>query len=964
MSPFRKAFWRALFLGACLASASPAQVVVVGTGAVYADLPEAVAAAPDGGSLIVGPGTYSGFGLYGKSLSIFALPGSTVVIDGGVEVGSLAATQSVVLSGLEVTAGLSTAETTPALRVSDCLGDVRVQDCTLTGRVITDCDNGGGDGASVRNSTRVVFVACQLNGGHANTSCGCIGGGNGGNGLFAESSDVALYDSKFHGGSGSWGQWYGGSGGSGAITVDSDLFASGSIFEHGFAAPSCSSGGVSGFNGIGLLLLDATSQARLLGCGATSLGGPGQFAIKSIQARSFSTTSAVTIERASSTLTVEGVPGDRVFLASSFTSGYVPLSSYFGVWLVPYPSYVTKQPLGVVPPSGVLTVPITSFEVPSGAARVMHRQGLVLAANGAWLASPIHQLVLDRQSGPDCDSNGSADLVDQLEGAPDCNSNFVLDACDITLGTSADCNANAVPDECDISTGSSTDCDSNGVPDECEAFVDCNANGTLDACDIQSGASADANHNGVPDECEPGTSTLWVDASAPPGGDGSVAHPFQTIGDAVAVARSGYTIVVKDGIYSGPANRELDFDGRNLHLRSENGFANCVIDCQGLGRAIYLHSGEVSARIEGFTIRNGVANTVAGGVQRGGGVLWWGGLGSLVDCRFENCSSGRFGGAVSLLPKAGSPARIERCSFVACGTPTTSDTLYVGGAIAVGDPLVTSVIANVGIARCTFAGCTSGRGGALFDRMSRVDLTHSEFRANSARRGGAVYHGGGQPLVVDQCLFAGNVALTAGGRGGALASEDDYGFPCVVELHSSTFAANTSNGQGGTLWLENHSANTLADSILWGGTSLVGQGHEIALFADYAVGTRLDVAYSDVAGGQAGVWRNSTTFTTLNWNAGNLDVDPKFVDFDGPDDDPLTFGDNVYRLQSTSPCLDAGDNGGVGFDVHDVDGDGSTTEATPLDLNLKPRFTDLPAVPDTGVGTPPIVDLGCYERQG
>lgn len=31
------------------------------------------------------------------------------------------------------------------------------------------------------------------------------------------------------------------------------------------------------------------------------------------------------------------------------------------------------------------------------------------------------------------------------------------------------------------------------------------------------------------------------------------------------------------------------------------------------------------------------------------------------------------------------------------------------------------------------------------------------------------------------------------------------------------------------------------------------------------------------------------------------------------------------------------------------------------DLDGKPRFCDIPTVPNTGNGTPPIVDMGAYE---
>ena len=59
---------------------------------------------------------------------------------------------------------------------------------------------------------------------------------------------------------------------------------------------------------------------------------------------------------------------------------------------------------------------------------------------------------------------------------------------------------------------------------------------------------------------------------------------------------------------------------------------------------------------------------------------------------------------------------------------------------------------------------------------------------------------------------------------------------------------------------------------------------------------------------------------------------------------PTTTGD--YHLQITSPAIDAGDNRAVVVNT---------------DLDGYPRMLDIPSVPDTGYGTPPIVDMGPYE---
>ena len=96
------------------------------------------------------------------------------------------------------------------------------------------------------------------------------------------------------------------------------------------------------------------------------------------------------------------------------------------------------------------------------------------------------------------------------------------------------------------------------------------------------------------------------------------------------------------------------------------------------------------------------------------------------------------------------------------------------------------------------------------------------------------------------------------------------------------------------------------------------------------------------------IWNNDGStiairYTNLqgSWlGTGNIDADPLFVD---PDNGNL-------RLQPGSPCIDAGDNTAVPGEI--------TT-----DLDGNPRFLDDPETPDTGVGDPPIVDMGAYEFQ-
>jgi hypothetical protein len=80
---------------------------------------------------------------------------------------------------------------------------------------------------------------------------------------------------------------------------------------------------------------------------------------------------------------------------------------------------------------------------------------------------------------------------------------------------------------------------------------------------------------------------------------------------------------------------------------------------------------------------------------------------------------------------------------------------------------------------------------------------------------------------------------------------------------------------------------------------------------------------------------------------GCIDVDPLLVDADGPDGAAGTPDDDL-RPGPTSPCIDAGENAG-----HPA--------GTWTDLVGNARYFDDPATADTGLGTPPVTDMGAHE---
>ena len=92
---------------------------------------------------------------------------------------------------------------------------------------------------------------------------------------------------------------------------------------------------------------------------------------------------------------------------------------------------------------------------------------------------------------------------------------------------------------------------------------------------------------------------------------------FNTIQAAIDAAYDGDTILVADGTYTGDGNRNIDFLGKDIIVRSENGALNCIIDVKASpwdwhNNGFYLHKGEKKTSvIQGFTITGG--HTYLGG---------------------------------------------------------------------------------------------------------------------------------------------------------------------------------------------------------------------------------------------------------------------------------------------------------------------------------------------------------------
>ncbi len=148
---------------------------------------------------------------------------------------------------------------------------------------------------------------------------------------------------------------------------------------------------------------------------------------------------------------------------------------------------------------------------------------------------------------------------------------------------------------------------------------------------------------------------------------------YQTIQAAIDASVDGDTVLVADGTYTGEGNKNLDFNGKELTVQSENGPLKTIIDCENDGRGFYFHSGELEdAVVTGFTITNGRVRDQGGGIYIGNSSP------TITNCIIINniatSNSNNSQGGGIYLGNAGSPT-IANCVIVR----NTSN--YLGGGI-------------------------------------------------------------------------------------------------------------------------------------------------------------------------------------------------------------------------------------------------------------------------------------------
>ena len=442
--------------------------------------------------------------------------------------------------------------------------------------------------------------------------------------------------------------------------------------------------------------------------------------------------------------------------------------------------------------------------------------------------------------------------------------------------------------------------------------------------------------------------------------DGDVHVPVdcQRIQEAIDSAIDADVVVVADGIYTGEGNVDIDFRGKSITIRSENGPKNCIIDCNGTydeyHRGFYFHTGEgAESVLEGFTITNGYADT-------GGGICCDGSSPTIRNCTITNNIvyvpwSGGYGGGVYC---GYSSAIVDNCIICENTARPEGRTVAIRGGHGGG---VYCYMSSPTIRNCVIShnDCAGNRGtGGIHCAWSNATILDCTLVGN---KHSGVYCSQGRDRIKN-CLAVGNqyYGITCYEGGDAIIENciarghRDYGIKCersnptishcIVTGNSSwelgggiyarrssptilncTITGNSARYTSGGIYCSDECTCIVRNCVLWNNRPLSNQ----IWVETYGPASSCTILYSSVQGGQASV--HVEPKCTVDWGAGNIDSDPCFVspgywDANGTLEDRRDdfWVDGDYHLKSqaarwnpniqawvqddvTSPCIDAGD---------------------------------------------------------
>lgn len=371
-----------------------------------------------------------------------------------------------------------------------------------------------------------------------------------------------------------------------------------------------------------------------------------------------------------------------------------------------------------------------------------------------------------------------------------------------------------------------------------------------------------------------GASNIWyVDSSCVSathdGQDWTTA--FLAIQSGITAATDGDLVLVADGTYTGTSNKNLDFGGRLIALKSYDlyGSGVCTIDCEDSGSAFGFFTGETNeAVVDGFRVFDAAE-------IGGAGFLCNGASPTVVNCTIVSCRSETGAGfyittnshpVIGNCVITGNSANVDGAAVWLTDNSTVTlegCTITNNNANGRGGGIYAHQTTGMTITNTVIDDNSCGSmGGGIFTNYCPATITNSSISDNSAGSNAGGMYFFTSTITMTDCHVDRN---HAGNNGGGI-----YGDDSITSLYMTncTVNDNTASGWGGGIYMYLVTAS-FTDCTIRGNETVASEANAGGVYAfqseisltDCTLADNRVVSIDDPCGG--GALRAITTNATM-----------------------------------------------------------------------------------------------------